>query len=141
MRAPSHSPYSQWTFTVDFEASLGLFLVFAQFYEPSAFDLRGELVYHCRHSGIGHPILCEGESQGTTRELIWGVYEYAPAHWTFDVLVPPSTRPVKPRKEVFDHAQCTEGVTAVWMGYSHGVCAERDGLVSEGALGHARRLT
>ena len=49
------------------------------------------------------------------------------------MFVPPSTRPMKSRKEVFDHAQCTEGVAAVWVGYGHGMCAERDGLNSETA--------
>jgi len=65
--------------------------------------------------------------------LIGGVYEYAPAHGAFDMFVPPSTRPVKSRKEVFDHAQRTEGVATVWVGYGHGVCTERGGPAGEDA--------
>jgi len=49
------------------------------------------------------------------------------------VFVPPSTRPVKSREEVFDHTQRTEGVAAVRVGYGHGMCAGRDRLASETA--------
>ena len=48
------------------------------------------------------------------------------------MLVPSSTCPVKSGKEVFDHAECTEGVAATRVGYGHGMCAERDELMSEG---------
>jgi len=47
------------------------------------------------------------------------------------VLVPRSTHPMKAREEVFDHAECTEGVAAVRVGYGDGMCAERDELASE----------
>ena len=49
--------------------------------------------------------------------------------------MPPSARPMKSRKEVFDHAECTEGVAAVRVRYGHGMCAERDELISEGTCG------
>jgi len=122
-RAPSRSPHGKRVFTICFDASLCLFHVFTRVRDPDAFYLCGQLVYHCRYSGIGHSILGERESQETAGELIGGVYEYAPAHRTFNVLVPSSTRPMKPREEVFDHTECTEGVAAVWVGYSHRMCA------------------
>lgn len=46
------------------------------------------------------------------------------------MFMPPSARPMKPRKEVFDQAECTEGVPAIWVGYGYGVCAERSELMS-----------
>ena len=95
----------------------------ARAWNTGAFDLCGELVNHCRHGGIGHSILGERESQETTRNLIRGVYEYAPAHRTFNMFVPPSTRPMKPREDMFDHAQCTKGVATVRVRYGHGMCA------------------
>ena len=47
------------------------------------------------------------------------------------MFMPPSACPVKPREKVFDHAQGAEGVAAIRMGDSHGMCAEREGLMSE----------
>lgn len=121
-RAPSRSPHSERVFTVGFDASLGLFHIFTRVRDPDVFYLRGQLVYHCRYSGIGHSILGKRESQEAARVLIGGVYEYTPAHRTFNMLVPPSTCPMKSREEVFDHAECTEGVAAVRVGYCHGMC-------------------
>jgi len=37
------------------------------------------------------------------------------------VFVPPPTGPVESREEMFDHANCTEGVATVRVGYCHGV--------------------
>jgi len=118
----SCSPHSQRTFTVDFDASLGFSHFFTRDWDISIFDLGGKLVYHCGNGGVGHPVLGERESQETTRNLIRCVYEYTPAHRTFNVFVPPSTCPMKSREEVFDHTECTEGVAAVRVGYSHGMC-------------------
>lgn len=128
-RATSHSPNDQWISIVDFHSSLGMIYVFAWIWDTHVFDLHRELVYHCRHSGVGHSILGEREGQEATGELIGGVNEYAPAHWAFDVFVPSSTRPVESGKEVLDHANCTEGVAAVWVRHCHGVCSERDRLM------------
>ena len=138
--ASTHSPDSQRALAVDFDASLGLFHVFAQVWDTGAFDLCGELVYQCCYSGIGYAILGERESQETTRNLTGSVYEYTPAHRTLDVFMPPSARPMKAREEVFDHAQCAEGVAAIWVGYSHWVCSERGGLVSGGRVCGRRDL-
>jgi len=121
-RAPPNPPHSQQTFTFGFDASLGLLHTFARVWDAGLFDLLGELFYHCRDSGVGHPVLGERESQEATGKLIGSVYEYAPAHGTFDMFVPPSTRPMKSREEMLDHAQRTEGVAAVWVGYGYGVC-------------------
>jgi len=121
-RGPSHSPRSKGILTIEFDACLCLLHAFARSRHARAFYLRGELVYHRRHSGIGDPILGERESQKATRDLTGCVYEYTSAHWTFDVFVPPSTRPMKPGKEVFDHTERTEGMSTVWVGYCHGVC-------------------
>jgi len=46
-RAPPRSPHSQWAFTFDFDASLGLPYTFTRVWDTGAFDLRGELFYHC----------------------------------------------------------------------------------------------
>jgi len=121
-RTPSRSPHSQGTFKVDLDNSLGLLNVFAWVWDADAFNLCGELIYHCRYSSVGYSILGERESQKTARDLIWGVYEYTPAHRTFNMLVPPSTCSMESREEVFDHAQRTEGVTAIRVGHSHGMC-------------------
>lgn len=122
-RAPSGFPYKQGSFTVDFGASLGTFKGFAVVSEIQyVIDPIGELVQHRFHSCVGHSVLGEGECQRATGERVGRVYEYAPAHWTFDVFVPSSASPVKSRKEVLDHADCTEGVTAVWVGYRDWMC-------------------
>jgi hypothetical protein len=120
--ATSHSPDGEGAFAFDFDASLCLLHVSTQVWDTGAFDLRGELIYHCCHGGIGYTILGEWESQETTGDLTGCVDEYAPAHRTLDVFMPPPARPMKPREEVFDHAQCAEGVAAIWVGHSHGMC-------------------
>jgi len=121
-RGPSHPPRSQGVLTIGFDACLCLLHAFARSRYARAFYLCGELVYDRGHSGIGDPILGEREGQKATRDLAGCVYEYTSAHWTFDVFVPSSARSVKPGKEVLDHTECTEGVPAVWVGYSHGIC-------------------
>lgn len=120
-RAPSRSPNTQRAFTVEPEASLGLVYVFAWVWDTCAFDLRRELIYHRHHGGVGHSVLGEREGQEATRELIRGVYEYASAHRTFDVFVPSPTGPMESREEMFDHANRTEGVATVRVGYRHRV--------------------
>lgn len=139
--ATSHSPDGEGTFAFDSDATLCLPHVSTQVWDAGAFDLRGELVYHRCHGGIGYTILGEWESQETTGNLTGGVDKYASAHRTLDVFMPPSTRPMRPREEVFDHAQCAEGVAAIWVGYSHGVCSNKGGFVSrDGYVSQVRDL-